>query len=83
MKVTIKIAIIVLVVTTMTLAPSIIISQSATAASHSQWCENQGKDKQWVFGCQAVWSDHDRCLEYYPVNSKEDYKAGWNHGSCK
>jgi hypothetical protein len=75
MDVRITILVIALGVASLTLAPTLLINQSADA---------QSKDSnQWVWGCQSGWFDHDHCQEYYPVNSKAGYKAGWDHGNCK
>ena len=54
MQITIKIALIVLAITTIGLAPSIAFNQPAKAASH--WCENQGKTSEWANGCKQGWS---------------------------
>lgn len=85
MDVRITILVITLGVASLALAPSLLINQSADAQSKDskRWCESQGKGNQWVWGCQSGWFDHDHCQEYYPVNSKAGYKAGWGHGNCK
>lgn len=85
METTTKMLIIAFAIVSIALVPSAVISQSADAQSKDSkpWCESQGKGDQWTWGCQAGWYDHDHCQKYYPVNSVEGYKAGWNHGHCK
>ncbi len=85
MQITIKIALIVLAITTIGLAPSIAFNQPAKAASH--WCENQGKTSEWANGCKQGWSDHDNCYKYEPDKGEttdfvNGYKVGWKKGHC-
>lgn len=84
MKITMKLCAIVIVVTSLALAPSIVYTQPVEAASH--WCQQQGKSQSWVEGCQQGWFDHDQCGIYSPEEPGayvSGYKAGWKHGSCK
>jgi len=85
MKITAKLCAIVIAIASLSLAPSIIYTQPAEAASH--WCENQGKSQNWVNGCKQGWSDHDHCYSYDPDGESNafasGYKVGWKHGSCK
>ena len=88
MEITIKIAVIVLAITTMALAPSISFSQPTKAATDTHWCANQGKSSEWVNGCKQGWSDHDHCFKYEPTKGEttafvDGYKVGWPKGSCK
>ena len=79
-----QMAIIALVVTTMALAPSLVMNQSSEAASHIIKCENEkGKSAGWKKGCQDGWMNWDNCGTNYPHNSKvfyEGYQAGWKKG---
>lgn len=84
MKITIILCTIVIAVTSLVLAQSIVNIQPVVAASH--WCEQKGKSQSWVEGCQQGWFDHDQCGKYTPEEPGayvSGYKAGWNHGSCK
>ena len=55
MEITIKIAVIVLAITTMALAPSISFSQPTKAATDTHWCANQGKSSEWVNCIMDTW----------------------------
>ena len=81
-----QIAIIALVVTTVALAPSLVMNQSAEAASHTTKCEaEKGKSESWIKGCKDGWFNWDKCGTNYPHNSKEfyeGYKAGWKLGQA-
>jgi hypothetical protein len=87
MEITIKLLVIALAVTSMALAPSLIINKSADASNH--YCtEYKGKSQDWIDGCKQGWFDHDHCYEYNPGDGKTDafwngYYAGWNKGHCK
>jgi hypothetical protein len=85
MNVRISILVIALGVVPLAIAPTLIISQPADAASH--WCENQGKSVNWANGCKQGWSDHDHCYPYDPDGESNafytGYKVGWKKGSCK
>jgi hypothetical protein len=86
MEITIKLLVIALAVTSMALAPSLIINKSADAASHS--CEDtKGKSKDWIEGCKRGWYDHDHCYGADPDDGKSQeyysgYFAGWKKGHC-
>ncbi|MDN5847016.1 MAG: hypothetical protein L0H53_12165 [Candidatus Nitrosocosmicus sp.] len=75
-----------LVVTSMALAPSLIVYKSAEATEH---CTSyKGKSSEWVAGCKQGWSDHDNCYKYDPNKGEttdwvNGYKVGWKKGSCK
>ncbi len=76
---------IVMVVTSLTLAPTLVMTQSAEA---NHYCTDyKGKSKDLIEVCQQGWYDHDHCKKYYPMaDTKQEvaaYKKGWNHGSCK
>ncbi|HYF99671.1 MAG TPA: hypothetical protein VD815_06235 [Candidatus Saccharimonadales bacterium] len=87
MQFTIKLLIIALAVTSMSLAPSLLINKSADAASH--YCtEYKGKSQAWIDGCKQGWSDHDHCLGFDPGDGKSNdywngYNTGWDKGHCK
>jgi hypothetical protein len=70
------------VVASVGLSPSLVMNQSASAASHS--CEIPGKPSDWIQGCKDGWYDHDHCMPYSPVvgHYAEGYKVGWPKGSC-
>jgi hypothetical protein len=83
MNLGISILVIAFAIASIGLAPSLMISQSASAVSH--WCENQGKSSAWVEGCKNGWSDHDKCYSYdHELNGDmaKGYKVGWSKGSC-
>jgi hypothetical protein len=86
MNTRLQIAIIALVVTTMALAPSLVMNQSAEAASHKTKCEaEKGKSESWINGCKEGWFNWDNCGTNYPHGSKEfyeGYKAGWEIGKA-
>ncbi len=81
MEITTKLFAIAIAITTMALAPSLIIYQSADAAKH---CTDYGKSNTWVNGCQQGWWDHDHCYQYSPGTGEyaSGYKVGWSKGSC-
>jgi hypothetical protein len=63
-----QIAIIALVVTTMALAPSLVMNQSAEAASHKTKCEaEKRKSESWINGCKEGWFNWDNCGTNYPT----------------
>ena len=60
MNYTLQITIVALVVTTMALAPSLIMNQSAEAASHVKCEDEKGKSHTWISGCKdggEYWKD--------------------------
>ena len=72
-----------LVVTTMALDPSLVINQSAEAASHVIKCENEkGKTHQWINGCKDGWYNWDLCGVGPDGTGQyvEGYKDGWEKG---
>jgi hypothetical protein len=85
MKITMKLYAIVIAVTSLALAPSLIAISPADANSH--YCRDQkGKSQDWVYGCQRGWADHNECSSYNPEEPgayASGYKVGWKHGSCK
>ena len=85
MKITIKIAVVVLAITTMALAPSISLYQPAKAQSN--WCDNQGMSTEWVNGCKLGLNEKNNCKKYDPNRGGDDwadgYDAGWGKGMCK
>lgn len=81
-----KLLVIALAVTSMALAPSLIVNKSADAANH--YCiDYKGKSQNWINGCQQGWWDHNRCNPYFPDGESNafysGYKVGWMKGSCK
>lgn len=85
MKITMELCAIVIAVTSLALAPSLIAISPADASSH--YCRDQkGKSQSWIDGCQQGWFDHDQCGPYSPEEPGayvSGYKVGWKHGSCK
>jgi hypothetical protein len=81
MEITPKLFAIAIAVTSMALAPSLIIYQAADAVKH---CTDYGESKAWVEGCKQGWSDHDNCFHYNPGTGEvaKGYKVGWSKGSC-
>jgi hypothetical protein len=81
-----QITIVSLVVTTMALAPSLAMNQSAEAASSVTKCaDEKGKDEHWIKGCSDGWFNWDKCGTNYPHGSDmfyEGYKAGWKKGQA-
>ena len=79
-----KLFTIAIAITSMALAPSLIIYQPVDATKH---CTDYGKSKNWVAGCQQGWWDHNHCNPYDPDGESNDfyngYKVGWNKGECK
>ena len=80
-----KSLVIVLAITSMALAPSLIINKSVDAASHS--CEVKGKSQDWIKGCKQGWSQHDKCEGGDPDDGKSQayysgFFAGWKKGHC-
>ena len=84
MNIRLQIAIIALVVTTMALAPSLVMNQSAEAKVIK--CEDEkGKDEHWIKGCSDGWFNWDKCGTNYPHGSDmfyEGYQAGWKKGQA-
>ncbi len=81
MEITTKLFAIAIAVTSMVLAPSLIIYQAADAVKH---CTDYGKSKAWVEGCKQGWWDHNHCMHYDPGTGEvaKGYKVGWSKGSC-
>lgn len=74
---------IVMVVTSLTLAPTLVMNQSAEA---NHYCTDyKGKSKDWIEGCKQGWYDHDHCWGYSPGSGDyaKGYAVGWDKGSCK
>lgn len=74
---------IVMVVTSLTLAPTLVMNQSAEA---NHYCTDyKGKSKDWIEGCKQGWYDHDHCWGYYPGKGDyaRGYAVGWDKGSCR
>ena len=72
-----------MVVTSLALAPSVILHQSAEA---NHYCTDyKGKSKSWVEGCKAGWYDHDLCWVFSPGTGDyaKGYAVGWDKGSCR
>ena len=91
MNLRLQITVIALVVTTMALAPSLVMNQSAEGASHVIKCEDQKQSSllghnynNWVDGCKDGWYNWNVCgLGPNPKDSgpyAEGYKAGWQKG---
>jgi hypothetical protein len=81
MELNTKLFAIAIAVTSMALAPSLILYQPADAAKH---CTDYGKSKAWVAGCRQGWADHDSCKPYNPGTADaKGYAFGWKKGSCK
>ena len=60
MKIATKLCAIVIAVASLALAPSLIVINSADAAT--SYCSDQkGKSQNWINGCRQGWSDHDHC----------------------
>ena len=86
MEITSKLYVMALAVTTLALAPTLIVINSADASSH--YCRHQKvKSQNWINGCQQGWWDHNHCNPYSPDDESNDfyngYKVGWNKGHCK
>ena len=61
MDTSIKILTIALVAISITVAPSLVVSNSVYAASH--YCADEiGKSNAWIEGCKQGWYDHNHCL---------------------
>ena len=79
-----KLCAIVIAVTSLALAPSLIAISPAEATSH--YCRDQkGKSQNWINGCQQGWWDHNHCWGYNPGSGDyaKGYKIGWIKGQCK
>lgn len=87
MDTNIKIFLIALVVTSLTLAPSLIFNNSVDAAAPHYCTDYKGKSQNWINGCQEGWWDHNHCNSYNPDGQStafySGYKTGWNKGDCK
>ena len=88
MKITFELFVVTLVITSLTLAPTLLMSNSANAATQPHYCRDYpGKSQAWINGCQQGWFDHNRCYSYDAgVGSSAynaGYKVGWNKGVCK
>ena len=86
MEITTKLCAIVIAVTSLALAPSLIVINSADAAT--SYCSDQkGKSQNWINGCQNGWYDHNHCYPYDPDGESNafysGYKVGWKKGHCK
>ncbi|MDN5846223.1 MAG: hypothetical protein L0H53_08120 [Candidatus Nitrosocosmicus sp.] len=79
-----QITIVALVVTTMALAPSLVMNQSAEAASHIKCEDEKGKSHTWISGCKDGWYNWDVCglgpTEGDKGQYAEGYIAGWKKG---
>ena len=86
MKIATKLCAIVIAVASLALAPSLIVINSADAAT--SYCSDQKvKSQNWINGCRQGWSDHDHCYKYDPDGESNafasGYKVGWKKGHCK
>lgn len=77
-----KLFAIAIAITSIALAPSLIIYQPADAAKHCT--DYSGKSEAWIDGCKQGWWDHDHCYQYSPGTGQyaSGYKVGWSKGSC-
>lgn len=88
MKITFALFVVTLVVTLLTLAPALLMSNPIDAASSPYYCRDYpGKSQDWINGCQQGWWDHNHCYTYNADGESNafasGYKAGWNKGLCK
>ncbi len=82
MEINTKLFAIAIAVTSMALAPSLIIYQPADAV---KLCRDYAKSNNWIAGCMDGWYDHDHCLAYKGGGSGDysrGYAIGWEKGSC-
>jgi len=88
MKITFSLFVVTLVVTLLTLAPTLLMSNPVDAASSPHYCRDYpGKSQDWINGCQQGWWDHNHCYTYNADGESNafasGYKVGWNKGLCK
>lgn len=88
MKITFELFIVTLAATSLIMAPMLLMSNPANAATSTHYCRDYpGKSQDWINGCQQGWWDHNRCYSYNPDGESNafaaGYKVGWNKGLCK